>query len=82
MARAVRAFNALEGTELTESQGWKFMQVLKLARSAHGALNLDDYVDGAAYAGLAGEAAAAEALEPRLGQFQSDTVPHRDFIVS
>jgi len=62
MAATVAAFNALEGTSLTERQGWAFMQVLKLARSAasarNGQFNPDDFVDGAAYAALAGESAA------------------------
>lgn len=57
MARTVAAFNALYGTALTEVQGWQFMQILKLARAATGKPHLDDYVDGAAYAALAGEAA-------------------------
>ena len=61
MAATVAAFNALEGTNLTETQGWRFMQTLKLARAAaserNQKFNPDDYVDGAAYAGLAHEAA-------------------------
>src|SRR5450830_1053539 len=61
MAATMAAFNALEGTSLTERQGWAFMQVLKLARSAasarNGQFNRDDLVDGAAYAALAGESA-------------------------
>lgn len=56
MARTVAAFNALTGKELNEVDGWKFMAVLKLARSRCGH-NLDDYIDGAAYMALAGEAA-------------------------
>lgn len=75
MRRAVMAFNELEGTDLTESQGWKFMQVLKMARSSQGELNIDDYVDGAAYAALAGEAASAEAFEPRNGPFDVPGTP-------
>ena len=63
MAATGAAFNALEGTALTERQGWAFMQVLKLARSAasarNGRLNADDFVDGAAYAALAGESAVS-----------------------
>lgn len=57
MARCVAAFNAQEGTNLTEVQGWRFMIQLKYARSIHGSFNPDDYEDLAAYAGLAGEAA-------------------------
>ena len=64
MAACVAAFNALEGTQLTERQGWAFMQVLKMTRAAatarNGRYNADDYLDGAAYAALGGEAAQAE----------------------
>jgi hypothetical protein len=64
MARTVATFNALTGHQLTEVQGWQFMAVLKLARAQGGRLNMDDYIDGAAYMALAGECAkqAAEHL--------------------
>ena len=56
MAATVAAFNAIEGTSLTERQGWAFMQTLKLVRAANtarnGRFNPDDYQDGAAYAAL------------------------------
>lgn len=62
MAATVAAFNALEGTNLTERQGWAFMQALKQARAAstarNGRYNPDDYLDGAAYAALGAESAA------------------------
>ncbi|AUR81715.1 hypothetical protein NVP1089O_66 [Vibrio phage 1.089.O._10N.261.51.F9] len=60
MKRCVEAFNALEGTALTETQGWKFMVMLKMARSVSGDFTVDDYEDMAAYAGLAGESASME----------------------
>lgn len=60
MKRCVEAFNALEGTTLTETQGWKFMVMLKMARSVSGDFTTDDYEDMAAYAGLAGESASME----------------------
>jgi len=60
MARAVKAFNAIYNLDLTEEQGWMFMVILKAARSAYGTQVLDDYVDGAAYFGLAGEAATRD----------------------
>ncbi len=56
MRAAVEAFNALTGHKLTEVDGWSFMLVLKLARSQGGCFKLDDYIDMAAYAALAGEA--------------------------
>lgn len=58
MARCVKAFNVMFGHQITEEQGWQFMELLKMARAAGGAYREDDYVDGAAYAALAGEAAA------------------------
>ncbi len=64
MAATVAAFNAIEGTSLTERQGWAFMQTLKLVRAANtsrnGRYNPDDYQDGAAYAALGAEAAHKE----------------------
>lgn len=65
MAATVAAFNSIEGTDLSERQGWAFMQTLKLVRAAtsdrNGQHNPDDALDGAAYAALGGEAAAAAA---------------------
>lgn len=57
MATCVAAFNALTGAGLTEREGWVFMTVLKLSRAQGGRLQEDDYIDGAAYMALAGEAA-------------------------
>jgi hypothetical protein len=59
MARTVAAFNALTGREVTEEEGWLFMVCLKAARSRGGRFHGDDYVDGAAYFALAGEAASS-----------------------
>ena len=71
MASTVEAFNALTGHTLTEEQGWKFMACLKLARSEQGDYRADNFVDGAAYFGLAGEAAAqvnpVEPFDPVFG---------------
>jgi len=64
MARTVAAFNALHGTSLTETQGWHFMVLLKLARATGGRHHADDYQDGASYCGLAGESAARDAMTP------------------
>ena len=57
MKATVAAFNALEGTNLTEVQGWRFMCVLKHARAAQCDLSIDDYEDAAAYWALAAESA-------------------------
>ena len=58
MGKVVAMFNALTGHELTNEQGWKFMCLLKLARSEQGEFSLDSCIDLAAYAALAGEEAA------------------------
>lgn len=58
MAKTVELFNSLHGTHLTEVQGWEFMALLKLVRSNQGQFKADNYEDWAAYAALAGEAAA------------------------
>lgn len=57
MAKCVRAFNELYGKDLTETEGWQFMSILKKSRAAVGTMNLDDYEDDAAYTALAGESA-------------------------
>lgn len=59
MKACVNAFNAMFGHSLTETQGWQFMVLLKMARSRN-KFNPDDYEDGAAYTGLAGEAHSNE----------------------
>lgn len=58
MQKIVSMFNALTGHNLTTAQGWKFMCCLKLARSEQGQHKDDNYLDGAAYFALAGEAAS------------------------
>ena len=63
MARCVAAFNALTGHTLSETDGWHFMSILKLARATAGGHHLDDHTDHAAYAALAGEAAEREAAQ-------------------
>ena len=60
MGKTVVAFNALTGHTITEQEGWQFMELLKIARSNQGGYRADSFVDGAAYAALAGEAAARE----------------------
>lgn len=55
MQKAISAFNALHGTNLTEVQGWQFMIFLKLARASAGKFHADDYTDICGYGALAGE---------------------------
>lgn len=62
MGKVVSMFNTLTGHTLTEEQGWDFMILLKLARASNG-YKADNFVDGAAYFGLAGECAAEKDYE-------------------
>lgn len=66
MGRAVKAFNAIYGHQLTECDGWQFMSILKKARASAGEHRLDDYTDDAAYCALAGESAEREAEAKRI----------------
>ena len=58
MAKTAAMFNALTDSGITEEQGRKFMVCLKLVRSEQGDFRADNFVDGAAYFGWAGETAA------------------------
>jgi hypothetical protein len=64
-ARIVAAFNAITGHQLTESQGWLFLQILKQVRlfSAAG-FHADSADDNIAYAALLAEAKAQEKDAP------------------
>lgn len=57
MPQIVAAFEAVTGIKLTPEQGNKFMVIVKLVRSEQGEDKPDNYIDGAAYMALAGEAA-------------------------
>lgn len=60
MKATVQAFNVMFDKDLTEEQGWMFLVFLKASRSKGGNYREDDYVDGASYFALAGEAANKE----------------------
>lgn len=64
MAATVAAFNAVEGTSLTERQGWALLQLLSLTRSANAARNGNHtpshLMNAAAFAALGQEAAFGE----------------------
>lgn len=60
MAATVGAFREITGVYMTEEQGWLFMSTLKAVRSQQGDYRADSYEDGAAYFGLAGEAAGRD----------------------
>ncbi len=62
MARVVEVFNTIYGTALTEYQGWKFMEILKLVRGANG-VHEDSELDCISYAALAAESRMAEVVK-------------------
>lgn len=55
MENTVKMFNILTGHNLTETEGWKFMSLLKLVRASTGPFKLDNYEDLVAYGALAAE---------------------------
>jgi hypothetical protein len=64
MERAVEAYIALNGPTLnSETQGWVFMCILKLARATAGKPHLDDAVDLSGYAALLAECIERETEE-------------------
>ena len=59
MSRTVQAFNAITGKDLTESEGWLLLQVLKDVRQwQRPAFHPDSADDGVAYSALKSEALA------------------------
>ena len=87
MAATVGAFNAINGTALTEEQGWMFMELLKIVRSVQGDYKADNYEDAVAYAALRGECAsgtrgalpdnASERMKEHLDKMVIGTVGER-----
>lgn len=63
MGRAVQAFNAITGRDLSESEGWLLLQVLKSVRLfTRPGYHADSAEDGVAYAALVAEAKSVEAV--------------------
>lgn len=63
MGRAVEAFNAITGRDLSESEGWLLLQVLKSARLfTRPGYHADSAEDSVAYAALVAEAKSVEAV--------------------
>lgn len=58
-AKIVAAFNAITGRDLRESEGWLFLQLLKMVRSEAGGIHSDSVLDSVSYASLYGEARLA-----------------------
>lgn len=77
MAATVGAFNAINGTTLTEEQGWMFMELLKIVRSIQGNYKADNYEDAVAYAALRGECASANRGEIALNKMVIGTAGER-----
>lgn len=60
MGKAVAAFNAITGRDMSESEGWLFMTVLKHVRGfTRSDYHADSFEDGIAYAALMAEAKGA-----------------------
>lgn len=81
MKRAVAAFNTLTGHRLSETEGWLFMSVLKLARATGGGFSKDDLLDAAAYCALALEREIA-AHEPKVEPAAFGMARHPNFETS
>lgn len=60
--KIAKVFNSITGHDLTESDAWLFLLVLKIVRSRNGNYSRDDYVDMAAYSALWGE---HESMKPK-----------------
>ena len=61
MGKTVAAFNIITGQDLTESEGWLFMQTLKDVRDRQRKEpHADSLEDGVAYSALKAEARLAE----------------------
>lgn len=61
MAQAVSIFNQFHGTDMTEAQGWHFMQILKDVRLfTRSGYHADSGEDSVAYAALKCEAKSRE----------------------
>lgn len=62
MGATVAAFNIITGRDLTESEGWLLMQILKDVRDRQRKIpHVDSLEDGIAYSALKAEARIAEA---------------------
>ncbi len=81
--RCVTAFNAITGHNLSNTDGWLFMEVLKKCRSVQGSYKYDDYRDGVGYAALRAEEARMEyAANKSSGQLADEAEErHRSYRV-
>lgn len=60
MKKCVEAFNMLTSSNMSETEGWLFMLLLKISRSRGGCYKEDDYLDLIGYAALTAECAKKE----------------------
>lgn len=65
MGKTVEAFNAITGRNLSESEGWLLMGLLKSVRQYSGDYHRDSAEDKVAYAALEAESLEASALRAR-----------------
>jgi hypothetical protein len=59
MGRAIKAFNVITGSDLTEYEGWLLMSLLKRVRQCSGPYHKDSAEDAVAYAALEAESLEA-----------------------
>ena len=65
MEKTVQAFNIIAGKELTESEGWLFMEILKNVRQwTKPEYHEDSAVDGVAYSALKAESLSKQEASP------------------
>lgn len=64
MAKTVAAFNTITGQDMTEAEGWEFLNVLKQVRLFNNkkSPSIDSAVDGVSYGALLAECVKAKGL--------------------
>lgn len=76
MEAIVKAFNAVTGHNLSETEGWYFMEVLKGVRFftaiKNGKVHTDSLIDAVSYASLRAEAAILRSDVPQKEKLFSD----------
>lgn len=80
MGKTVKAFNAITGHNLSERDGWMFMVQLKAVRACTTPTGQpDDYQDGVAYFGLAGESVSTLHGEITVTKSYDRALPDKAF---
>lgn len=78
MPAMVAAFNAITGKDISESEGWMFMVLLKMVRDRAGKPHKDSCVDMASYATLYGESRLKETPTIKIDRELFDTSATRN----